>query len=297
MDNSTFYYTPYSNVRSATVSVSEPTFLLTVLKSGSGSGVVTAAGIDCGSDCTESYNSGETVQLEASPAAGSSISGWAGCDSIPAPSLCNVTMSANRTVTAEFTVNSGPTTINVLPAADNAMIWSSKNSNRENTVFEFSDLAVGCNWEYSYLTQIQDWVCYETALRFDVDSQIAGRTIVQATLRLTPSILAADYQTTYRLSAFASSWSPSTITYTNKPNYYTYYQPSVNVPTSGLPLDWDVTDIVRFWADGTWANNGFFIRDANMFFPYDTVLRATIFHSTDVFDSPSQRPLLMITME
>ncbi len=79
-------------------------FNLMVSKSGTGAGTVTSllAGIDCGSDCSESLVDGTSVTLTASPAAGSSFTGWSGgCSGI---STCTVTMNAARTVTAEFTM-------------------------------------------------------------------------------------------------------------------------------------------------------------------------------------------------
>ena len=79
-------------------------FNLMVSKSGTGAGTVTSllAGIDCGSDCSEMLQDGTSVTLTASPAAGSSFTGWSGgCSGI---STCTVTMNAARTVTAEFTM-------------------------------------------------------------------------------------------------------------------------------------------------------------------------------------------------
>jgi hypothetical protein len=77
---------------------------LTVSRTGTGSGTVTSspAGINCGSDCSQSYNSGTAVTLTASPAAGSTFAGWSGACSGTGP--CNVTMSQARSATASFGV-------------------------------------------------------------------------------------------------------------------------------------------------------------------------------------------------
>ena len=57
-----------------------PTFLLTVLTTGTGAGTVTTspAGIDCGADCEQTYAMGTVVTLMATPAAGSSFDSFGG---------------------------------------------------------------------------------------------------------------------------------------------------------------------------------------------------------------------------
>ena len=78
-------------------------FTLTASNAGTGSGQVrsTPAGIRCGTDCTEAYANGTVVTLTASPAAGSTFTGWSG-------SVCRHRhlrrhqMSAAKAVTATF---------------------------------------------------------------------------------------------------------------------------------------------------------------------------------------------------
>ncbi|HTM20670.1 MAG TPA: hypothetical protein VL172_09190, partial [Kofleriaceae bacterium] len=76
---------------------------LTVTRAGTGGGTVTSmpSGIDCGTDCTDSYLDGASITLTAAAAAGSQLAGWTGCDSTTA-TTCTVAMSAARTVTATF---------------------------------------------------------------------------------------------------------------------------------------------------------------------------------------------------
>src|SRR6266576_1522381 len=77
------------------------TFNLSIAKAGTGSGTVTSspAGINCGSSCSGSYNSGTAVTLTAAPAAGSIFSGWTGNADC---SDGSVTMDANKSCTATF---------------------------------------------------------------------------------------------------------------------------------------------------------------------------------------------------
>jgi len=78
-------------------------FTLTVNKSGMGRGTVTSSpdGIDCGSTCSAPYDSGTVVTLTATPAMGSILVGWSGCDTVSGAS-CTVSMSAAKSVTANF---------------------------------------------------------------------------------------------------------------------------------------------------------------------------------------------------
>ena len=78
-------------------------FNLTVSRTGTGTGTVTSSpsGISCGSDCTESFVSGTTVVLTATPTGGSSFLKWTGCNTVN-KNTCTVYMTGDRAVTAEF---------------------------------------------------------------------------------------------------------------------------------------------------------------------------------------------------
>ena len=78
-------------------------YMLTVQKAGGGSGTVTSSpsGIDCGSDCTETYNAGTIVTLTAVAASGSIFEGWSG-GGCSGTGTCAVTMDTSKTVTAAF---------------------------------------------------------------------------------------------------------------------------------------------------------------------------------------------------
>ena len=74
---------------------------LTVAATGGGTGIISGTGIDCGTDCEEGYDYGETVTLTAIPDEGASFVGWSGggCSGI---GPCIVTMDEAKTVTATF---------------------------------------------------------------------------------------------------------------------------------------------------------------------------------------------------
>ena len=84
---------------------------LIITKAGTGVGTVTStpAGISCGVDCTESYNTGTVVTLTATPTGGSLFSGWSGVCS--GTGSCVVTMNAAKAVTATFMLASQTLTV------------------------------------------------------------------------------------------------------------------------------------------------------------------------------------------
>ena len=80
---------------------------LTVEKKGEGSGTVKGSGIDCGSDCSESYAKGTVVSLTATAAAGSVFGGWS--EACSGTGTCTLTMDAPKKVVATFnTVPANP---------------------------------------------------------------------------------------------------------------------------------------------------------------------------------------------
>ncbi|CAN5778776.1 hypothetical protein BH11MYX3_BH11MYX3_01920 [soil metagenome] len=87
--------------RSATATFTLDTFTLTV--AASGNGTVTGTGINCPGDCSETFNYGTMVTLTPNPGTGSSFTGWSG--SCTGSGACTVAMTAIRSVTATFAVD------------------------------------------------------------------------------------------------------------------------------------------------------------------------------------------------
>ena len=84
---------------------------LTVATAGAGSGTVTSspAGINCGGNCTQNYSTGTAVDLTPDPDPGSSFDHWNGDCS--GGGACQVTMNADRSVTAVFVPNQRTLTV------------------------------------------------------------------------------------------------------------------------------------------------------------------------------------------
>jgi hypothetical protein len=77
------------------------TFTLTVSVQPSGGGHLTGTGIDCPSDCTESYTAGTSVTLSANPASGYELDDWDGACT-GSSETCTFTMDSDKFATANF---------------------------------------------------------------------------------------------------------------------------------------------------------------------------------------------------
>lgn len=88
---------------SVTATFTKRTFALSVTKTGTGAGAVTAtpSGINCGATCTGVFDVDTVVTLTAVPAATTLFTGWSGACT-GSQTTCTVTMSAARFVTAAF---------------------------------------------------------------------------------------------------------------------------------------------------------------------------------------------------
>ncbi|MBA3393842.1 MAG: hypothetical protein H0T89_14435 [Deltaproteobacteria bacterium] len=88
--------------KSVTATFTLDSFLLSVGKSGAGSGTISGTGISCGGDCSELFTHGTTVTLSAFAATGSVFVGWSGA--CIGTGSCTVTMDAAKSAVATFTL-------------------------------------------------------------------------------------------------------------------------------------------------------------------------------------------------
>jgi hypothetical protein len=93
-----------TQARTVTATFALRTYALAVSRAGNGAGSVTATGIDCGTDCSGTYNHGTNVTLSAAATGDSAFGGWSGACS--GTGTCTVSMTQARSVTATFTLNS-----------------------------------------------------------------------------------------------------------------------------------------------------------------------------------------------
>ncbi len=92
---------------------------LTVTEAGTGAGAVTSApaGITCPSTCSANFASGTQVTLTATPAAGSTFTGWGG-STCEGTSPCTFTISTATSVVANFASGTGNLVLTVTEAGD-----------------------------------------------------------------------------------------------------------------------------------------------------------------------------------
>jgi hypothetical protein len=130
---------------------------LNVTKTGTGSGSIMANGSACNGSCSFSY--GTTVTLTATPASGSSFSGWTGACSGSA-STCSVVLNGNQTVGASFILGQvlGESAINSHPNGtlilDGQTIYLIQNQKRYGFRNEAEYLSYG--YKFSQAVVIND---------------------------------------------------------------------------------------------------------------------------------------------
>ncbi|MBM4146295.1 MAG: hypothetical protein FJ240_08490, partial [Nitrospira sp.] len=117
-----------------------PVFALTVEKNGNGTVTSAPSGINCGSDCTEAYNSDTPVTLTATAAIGWFFDSWSGCES-PSGNTCSMTMNLAKTVTANF-----------IPLSPVYLFWRADISAHYYTINESEKNYILAHWpEWQYV--------------------------------------------------------------------------------------------------------------------------------------------------
>jgi hypothetical protein len=114
--------TGWTNLGSQSTQACGTQYSLNVNTNPSNGGTVTGPNINCPGDCSESYASGTNVALNATANYGYTFSNWTGCD-LPSGYTCNMTMNANKSVTANF-IQISWTPIPGLTASSPALAWN-----------------------------------------------------------------------------------------------------------------------------------------------------------------------------
>jgi hypothetical protein len=149
---------------------------------------------------------------------------------------------------------------------------------------------------------------FGSALKFDIPSQLIGRTVTKATLTLYVEDLRGDITSAnpdgptasmsiqLRASAFMDNWDPASLSWNvwASLGVQSAGEGLADAPNQKGPVNFDFTAIVRNWASGTWPNRG--IKLAADLYP-DPGARSfgvTTFCSPSTPPPPCQRPQLVI---
>jgi hypothetical protein len=101
-----------SEAREVTATFALEAHLLSVTKEGTGTGTGTVTssptGINCGSECSASFDHGTAVTLSGTSGAKTKAVQWTGCGSVNGENKCLVTMSAAKAITATFELEPAP---------------------------------------------------------------------------------------------------------------------------------------------------------------------------------------------
>jgi hypothetical protein len=139
------------------------------------------------------------------------------------------------------------------PIADATVLEGYPNVNLGNT----SDMWAGYD-----VCLNPDGEIARSLIRFDISSLPASDYIAEATLRIR-LVSSCDYEgasrriRTYRTT---SSWSESSVTWNNRPGYGGSYGSRSIVHGAWGWYEFDVTNLVRAWHDGTYVNHGIMLR-------------------------------------
>ncbi len=119
------------------IDLTPTTNLVTVNKTGSGSGTVTGTGISCGSDCTHVLPINTAITLTATPNSGYVFSSWSGGYCSGSNNTCTITPTTDATVIARFSI---------IPTAINGLCSTTLNSCTTGRFSERSDNTTHSLW-------------------------------------------------------------------------------------------------------------------------------------------------------
>ena len=178
---------------------------LSVGKTGTGQGTVTSdlGSIACGSACSDDFDYNTTVALIATPAAGSSFSGWSGgvCSGT---GNCQVTVDQAKAVTAEFSLNQYNLSVSKTGTGEGTV-----NSDVGNIVCGSS-----CSDDYDYNTRVTLSAGPSTGSSFSgwTGGGCSGTGTCEATLAQAKTVTAEFSLNQYTLSVSKTGTGEGTVT-------------------------------------------------------------------------------------
>lgn len=124
-----------------------------------------------------------------------------------------------------------------------------------------------------------------TYIKFNLPTDISAQQVTKAYLNVKKWEYAAPTIKAYRV---ASNWTPSEVTWNNKPGYTPSSVSSAAENYTGAWYRMDVTAMVKQWLDGTFVNHGFLLKEPNE----TNADQKTKFYSSDA-PSPNKPELVI----
>jgi hypothetical protein len=180
---------------------------------------------------------------------------------------------------------------------DNLLMDNSADTRVAGNVYSGNELAVGTDYFYR-IDGSYDFIEHASLFKFDLQSDIAGKTIDTAIVSLYEYILPGDPGATYEFAAIATGWNPATVTWNKWVSSMQYYNSHLlyfkSIGTTSVAHTFEVAAIVRGWANGSLSNNGFQIWEPYPAAPGYESYQSTEIQSLEVYRNSSQRPQIFI---
>lgn len=165
-------------------------FTLSVTKNGTGQGTVTSspAGIDCGTDCSETYTAPTSLTLTATPTSGSTFSGWSGA--CTGTSTCTLSFNVDTTVTTTFPLIPPPPASGLVAAysfnaGSGTAVADSSGLNNNGTLFSATWTTIGKYGNALSFNGTNAWVTIPDANSLDLSTGMTLEAWVYPTGTLT----------------------------------------------------------------------------------------------------------------
>lgn len=156
-------------------------------------------------------------------------------------------------------------------------------------------LWIGNEWYDGY--PLSNDFRYSSLIFFNTGSDLNGKTIIGAILRLYVYDTAVQKDGRYVAYGIALTWNEGTVTWNNKPTWWLAPNTEAYAPqTNDEFTEWDVTEIVQYWASGDRKNYGFYVEDVQVPYVCDTCSDSQITkYFSSEYANAAYRPKLVVT--
>ena len=197
-----------------------------------------------------------------------------------------------------------PTSVTLQASAHVTVMMDSRNDTEANQFHPWTGLSIG----HEFLGSDGYRRSFGSALKFNLPSQVTGRSVTKATLALyvedlrgdltlyNPDGPTASMNIQLRANAFTDNWDPASLSWNvwASLGVQSAGEGLAYAPNQKGPVNFDITAIARNWASGTWPNRGIKLAADQYPDPGVKALGTTTFCSPSTPPPSCQRPELVI---